>query len=740
VTIGQRVPMIDAAERVTGRARYVLNVEVPGMLVGRILRSPYPHARLQRLDVSKAERLPGVLAVVSRADLLERERFDPFYGPLLRDQPVLALDRVRYAGEALAAVAAIDEETAEQAIELIEAEYDELPAVFDPSAALAADAPILHGESNIGDQFEIRRGELQQGLREADFVFEDEYRCPPVQHVPLEPHVSIAMMDGNKLTVWSSTQTPYVVRAQLAAIFRLPHSHVRVIVHTLGGAYGSKCYPKLEPITALLAWKARRPVKLVLSRSEDFLASCRSGALVRLKSGVMRDGTLIARHTACYFNKGAYTETGPRVIRTGGLASSAAYRIPNVHLESYAVFTNLPPSGPFRAPGAAQTVWASECHMDAIARQLGMDPLELRRRNLVRNGDRYVGGGELDDLHLDELLENAERAIEWTDRAQEVEGVRRRGKGIALAIKTTSTPSTSTATCKLNEDGSLSVLTSSVEMGQGAKTALAQIAADAASLALDQVSISEPDTDSTPFDQTTSSSRTTYSMGTAIRLAADEVRQQLTDLAASELEVSAEDVVTAEGRVSVRGAPERWLTYRDLVRKSRRGNLLGRGSFTSQAKPDPITGEPGVSAHWHHAVGAAEVDVDTETGRVEVVRFHSGVFVGRIINPIQCELQAEGSVTFGLGQVLMEEMAFDDGRLTNPSLSDYMLPSFEDLPNSMIIDVLEEPGSDEIHGIGETALPPVAAAVANAVTDAIGVPFHELPITPERVLRALRAT
>jgi CO/xanthine dehydrogenase Mo-binding subunit len=762
MSIGRRVPMIDARERVSGRIPYALDAKLPGMLVGKILHSPHPHARLVRVDVGPAERLAGVIAAVSRADVQDGDRFDPYYGPVVRDQPVVALDTVRYVGEVVAAVAAVDEETAEAALELIEAEYDSLPAVFDPLAALEPDAPRLHedtgrretppvsswnltpgpfrlaGEGNLVDRVEQEWGNVEQGFRQADLVVEEEYRCPGVQHVPFEPHVAIASFEGSKLTVLSSTQTPHVVRAQLAEIFRLPLTHVRVVVKTLGGGYGAKCYPKIEPIAALLAWKARRPVKLVLERAEDFLATCRAEAVIRLKTGVRHDGTLVARQATCFFNKGAYTETGPRVIRMGGFTTSSAYRIPNVRIESCAVFTNIPPSGPFRGPGAAQAVWAAESHMDTIARRLGLDPLELRRKNLVQNGDRYVGGGDLEDLHFDELLDDLQRVL-GPDQPM-AEGSRKtlkRGRGVALCIKTTGTPSTSSAVCTLNEDGSLSVLTSSVEMGQGAKTVLSQIASDAVGVPFEAVSVSEPDTDLTPYDQTTSSSRTTYSMGTAIRMAGAAVRQQLAELAATELEVSLDDVLLANGRASVKGAAHRSASYGDLVRASQRRNLLGHGTFVSRAKPDPITGEPGASAHWHHAVAAVDVEVDTETGKVRLLACHTGVFAGRKINPVHCELQTEGSAIFGLGQGLMEELVFDDGRLINANLSDYLIPSFKDLPPVLTVNVLETPDSDEIHGIGETALPPVLAAVSNAVAAAIGATIHELPLTPERVLQAL---
>jgi CO/xanthine dehydrogenase Mo-binding subunit len=467
------------------------------------------------------------------------------------------------------------------------------------------------------------------------------------------------------------------------------------------------------------------------------LMSCRSAATIRLKTGVMRDGRLVAAHAQCFYNKGAYAETGSRVTRTGGQSALSAYRTPNSLLESHAVFTNLLPSGPFRGPGAAQSVWAAENHLDEVARRLGMDSLELRRRNIVQDGDRYFGGGELRDLHFDALLDEAERAIGWQEKPSVPSGPVRRGRAIALCIKTTRTPSTSAAMCKLNEDGSLNVLTSSVEMGQGARTALCQIAAEATGVPLEQVSISDPDTDVTPFDETTSASRTTNIMGTAIQIAGTDLKRQLADLAVVELEVAPDDLLLDSGVISVRGAPERSISYGALIRKLRIGTVLGQGRYQSRARPDPVTGQPGVSDHWHHGVCAAEVEVDTETGRVAVRRIHAGVFAGRVVNPQQCELQNEGSAIFGLGQGLMEEMVFDSGRLTNPNLSDYLIPSFKDVPERLTTHVLEG-DSGEIHGLGETLLPPAVAAVTAAVADAIGHSITELPLAPERVLRAIR--
>ena len=775
-TVGQNVGMIDAGQRVRGEASYALNSDLPGCLVGKILRSPYAHARVVNVDTSRAEEVPGVVAVLSRNDLIGNAEIYPYYGMVVRDQAVVAIDEVRFIGDPVAAVAAIDEDTALEALDAIDVEYDELPAVFDPEEALKADAPLVHETlppqhgalpadvvfnaskgSNRLNQYKLRKGNIEEGFLQADRIFENVFRCPPVQHVPLEPHVSMALIEAGRVTVWSATQTPHAVRAQIADIFQLPLSQVRIVVHTLGGGYGAKCYPKLEPLAAVLAWKARRPVKIVLRREEDFLMAAKHEAVIYLKTGVTNDGQITARQATCYFNAGAYADVSPRMIKTGGMVIAGPYRVPNVWVDSYAVYTNIVPSSPFRGPGVSQTTWASELQMDMIAEGLGLDPLEFRQMNILRDGDIFTTGETVHDMHFREmLLEDARKAIDWKPedalwlRPQsgadphpnplpegEGESRKRRGKAITCVIKGTNTPSTSSASCKLNDDGSLNVLTSSVEMGQGAKTVLAQLAAEAAGLPLEAVSVSEPDTDSTPFDQQTSSSRTTYSMGTAVTMAVKDVIHQLKGLASEQLEVMPDDLECAEGKVTVKGSTDS-LSYAAIVRRSRAGNLLGHGTFATKGGVDPETGQGIGSVHWHHAAAACEIEVDTETGKIEILRFHASCFAGRVVNPRLCELQIEGSTLFGIGQALFEEMLYDDGKLINPNLSDYMIPSFIDMPPTMTTAALEDPSAGEIHGIGETAVPAVVPAVANALYNAVGVRITELPLTPERVLRALR--
>jgi CO/xanthine dehydrogenase Mo-binding subunit len=765
-TVGQPVSMIDSGERVRGAISYVLNAELPGCLTGRILRSPYAHARVLRVDTSVAEKLPGVIAVLSRNDLIDNPAFYPYFGQVIRDEPIVAFDKVRFAGDPVAAVAAVDDDAAEAALAAIEVDYEELPGVFDPEEALEPGAPILHETwpeqrgavyadivlntaegSNRLNHFKLRKGDVDSGFQEATHIFEHTFRSPPVQHVPLEPHVCMALVETGKLTVWAGTQSPHAVRAQLAEIFRLPEAQVRVIVHTLGGAYGSKSYPKIEPITAVLAWKARRPVKIVLQREEDFLTCTKHQAVLHLKTGVDANGHIVARKATCYYNAGAYADISPRLIKNAGYAIAGPYRIPNVWVDSYAVYTNIVPAGAFRGYGVSQAAWAYESQMDMMAEALGYDPLEFRTMNVLQDGDTFATGETLFDMHYREmLLENARRAIDWQaddawwkrpSNAGLANGTKRQGKAITCVIKSSVTPSTSSASCKLNDDGSLNVLTSSVEMGQGAKTVLSQIAADAAALPIEAVTISEPDTDFTPYDQITSSSRTTFSMGSAVTMAVDDAIRQLKDLASDILEISPEDLECLDGRVKARGSQQS-LGYGEIVRKSRSGNILGHGTFVTSGGLDPETGQGIGSTHWHHAAAACEVEVDTETGKVDILRFHSSCFAGRVVNPKLCELQIEGSTMFGVGQALFEEMSYDGGQLVNPNLSDYMIPSFKDVPAQLTVAAVEHPGAGEIHGIGETSVPPVMPCVANAVYNAIGVRITDLPITPEKVLRGLR--
>ena len=549
------IGMLDARARVTGSVDYTINHELPGMLHARVLRSIFPHARIVGIDAERARALPGVHLVLTGADLRDRADLFPYFGPVFRDQGILAMDKVRFVGDPVAAVVADSLDTAQAALELIEVDYAELPAVFEPLEALADGAPLVHAEpprtgptfadlvihtradSNVCNYFKLRKGDVGAGFAEADFVFEDTFTSPAVQHVPLETHACVAQANAGRITVWTGVQTPHLLRSQLAEIFHLPLSAVRVIVPTLGGAYGAKCYLSIEPLTAVLAYLSRRPVRLHLSREEEFVTITKHAAVITLKTGVRADGRLVARQSTCYFNTGAYADIGPRLIKNAGYATGGPHSIPNVWVDSYAVYTNTPSAGAFRGYGVSQAAWAYDSQLDMIAERLKLDPFEVRRQNLLVDGQTFATGDLAEDCHFVELLDAAAQGIGWrSDEAPARHGSKVRAKGLSCVIKSTATPSTSTAIVKLNEDGSLSVLTSSVEMGQGLQTALAVIAAEGIGVSIDRVSVSNVDTDLTPYDQQTSSSRSTYSMGSAVQSAMAEIRGQLLDLGAGLLE------------------------------------------------------------------------------------------------------------------------------------------------------------------------------------------------------------
>jgi CO/xanthine dehydrogenase Mo-binding subunit len=749
--------MIDAGQRVTGRVPYTIDVQLPGMLHAAVLRSTTPHARIASLDVSRARTLPGVAAVLTGQDLLGWPGLQPTFGPVFRDRPILAFDKVRYVGDPVVAVAAVDLDTAREALSLVDVEYDELPGVFTVDEALADGAPLLHegppktgqtfadiivnteGGSNICNQFRLRKGDIERGLAEADHVFEDVLSNPPVQHVPLETHAVVAHMTADGLTVYATTQIPFMLRSQLAEVFGLPASRVRVIVKSLGGGYGAKCYPCIEPIAAVLSKATRQPVRLHLTREEEFITVTRHGARIRMTTGLRDDGTIVARKVAAHFNTGAYADIGPRLIKNGGYGTGGPHNIPNVWIDSYAVYTNLPPAGAYRGYGISQAAWAYETQMDLIAQRMGMDPLELRMRNLLVNGQTFATGEAMTDAHFKEILSEVAGRVGWQDGAGPVRhGNKVRAKGLSCIIKGSITPSTSTTTVKMNDDGSLLVLTSSVEMGQGLQSAMAIVAAEQLAMPVERVSVSLPDTDLTPYDQQTSSSRSTFAMGGAVMQACDRIAEQLIRIASDALEIAPGDLELSNGRVVAKGAPDKGMDYGALVRKARAGNLLADGRFETEGGLDPQTGQGIAAPHWHQAAGATEVEVDLETGKVDIVQYHQAVYAGRIVNPVQCELQTEGNVAFGVGHALFESMVFDGGQLQNGNLGDYMMSSNEDMPKKLSVFVLENPETREIHGVGETSLPAVMPAIGNAIFRATGVSIPDLPITPEKILRGLR--
>jgi CO/xanthine dehydrogenase Mo-binding subunit len=746
--IGESAKVPDSLERVTGRLGYAINHEPPGTLHIALVRSDMAHAEIRSVDTAAAQRGTGVVLVLTGAEL-KGLGIRPRFGPVYRDQPVLAIDRVRYVGEPVAVVAATSARLARAAAALIDVEYDELPAVFDPKEAIAPGAIVLHEQTeekgpsfadiilqgragNVCNMFTLRHGEGLDGFRHADRIFEHEFRTPPVQHVSMEPHAAVALFESSRLTVTTCTQTPYAVRDALAYMFDLPAARVRVIVPPVGGGFGGKTYAKVEPVAALVSKLTGRPAKIVLSREEEFVTNSKHQSIIRLRTGVTAAGLLVARHVDALFNAGAYTDISPRLIKNGGYGAIGPYRIPHVHVDSRAIFTNLPSSGAFRGYGVAQGAWAYESQMNIIAAELGIDPVELRRRNLLAEGDSFATGEPLHDIHFREVFDDALTLFD-TDRPPPEAGYIKRGRGCAVIIKSTITPSTSNATMKVNIDGSVDVLTSTVEMGQGSHTALAQIAAQELGLHYHDLQMVGPDTDVTPYDLTTSSSRSTAAMGAAVRDAAAQIRQQLTSLAARQLKVSPEDVEMRDGLLRQRGT-EGALSIAQVVAASKLGTVTATGSFVSEGGLHPETGQGIASDHWHQGAVAAEVDVDVRTGKVTVSRLRASVYAGNVVNPVNARMQIVGSIAFGLSQALFEQIIYDNGHVANQNLSEYALAGRVDLPADLQVSLLENPATTAIHGLGETCLPPVSPAIANAIENATGIRCLQLPMTAERLL------
>jgi CO/xanthine dehydrogenase Mo-binding subunit len=761
-SIGCAPSRLDAWEKVTGRAVYVVDMKLRGMLYGKVLRSPIPHGRIVKLETRKARNLPGVAALVTGEDV-------PFvFGATIRDQPFLARDRVRFVGDPMAAVAAVDLDTAEEALSLVQFELEPLPALFDPAQAMKPEAILIHeglsryavapgifpvGASNICNHFKLRRGDVEKGFLESDAVLEETYTTQMVQHAHLEPHASIAQVDrSGKVTVWSNTQTPHFNRKALAGALGLPLQHVRVIGAPVGGGFGGKNYLKAEPICVALALKTGgRPVKLVYTREEEFgAAPVRHPTRIRCKMGTKKDGTWLAQQMEIIFDTGAYADIGPRVCRNAGFSATGPYQIPHVWIDAYCVYTNNPVGGAFRGFGMPQVTWAVESHIDMMAEKLGLDPVELRLKNGAEEGSLSATGQILHSVGLKETIRQAAFRIGWGQQEKPF-----RAKGIACMHKSTVTPSASSAYVKLNEDSSATLMCSAVEMGQGVSTALAQVVAEELGIPVEKVNVLYPDTDITPYDMATVSSRSIFFVGNAVRRAAEDARQQLLEIAAELLEADPKDLELRSGKVFVRGVPERALAIWEIplgesfyvgTKGGGKGRpVLGRGVFNiPDATPlDPQTGQGrNPSAFWMYATQAAEVEVDPCSGRVEVLRIASAHDVGKSINPRLIEGQIQGALAMGVGTTLLEEMEVEEGRVLNPSFTDYRIPTSLDVPE-MIPIIVEQPHRDGPYGakgLGEPALAPTAAAIANAIYRATGVRVKDLPITPGKILKGLEKT
>jgi CO/xanthine dehydrogenase Mo-binding subunit len=678
--------------RVTGEQAYSVDVIRPRMLHAAFVRSPYAHARVRRVDAS-AVPPDGVTLLPQDVAALGR------YGCQARDQRVLA-DVARHAGDIVAAVAAPTPAAARAAARRIEVDYEELPAVFDAIAAVAPGAPLLHADTaesaqeavsigvrplpgtNVCHRFRLVSGDAARAMAGADVVVSEAFRTPSAAHVPMEPHAAVGEWEDGRLTLWTGTQTPFNMRADLAGLFGLAPEDVRIVVPMMGGSFGAKTFVRTEAIVAALARKAGRPVKAVLDRTEEFLTLNRHPATMRVRLGATRDGTLVAKELDCWVDTGAYADCGPGVATKLGYAGVGPYRIPDVRVDSLAIYTNLPPNGAYRGYGAMQSIFASERAMDVLAERLGMSPLELRRKNLLRDGDRFATGEVMHDVHFEECLQAAADAVGYEADP--------RGKGLCVLLKGMQTPSRAQVAIERTPVGYV-VRSASTEMGQGVKRSIQLMAARLLGCEPGQVVIPDPDTAVTPFDTRTTSSRSTHMMGRA-------------------LEVAVADL----------GDGER-----------------GFGEVVEEGGLDPDTGQGIASSHWHQGAAGAHVSVDEETGKLTVEHLHGVAYAGKVVNTPGAALQNDGSMLMGLGTALFEAIDFGDGQVANANLSDYNVPAPGDVPGRFTQEIIERDGA-EVHGLGETVLPPVPAAIGNAL-GSLGLDVRELPFSAERVLDAVDA-
>ena len=758
--VGGRISRVDALEKVTGHAVYGFDIDLPGMLHGATLRSPLPHARIVGIDVSEAVKAPGVLAVVTGKD------FPVTFGSRIKDQPLLAIDRVRYVGEPVAAVAAETEARALEALEKIRVKYDALPAVFDPREALKEEAPRVHPDlaayprvgndlvpgTNICTLRTYRLGDVEAGFAEADEIFEDEFSAHAVSHATMEPHCAVAQYfapDGHT-TLWSSTDRPYLVLRDLAEALAVPTNRIRVIVPYVGGAFGGKNTLMAEAVAvALSRFTNGRPVKVVFSREEALSATrIRLGAFMRLKTGVKRDGTFTARRADIVWDSGAYLCGKQGVAIRGAYTIFGPYRIPNIELISHLVYTNKEVSGSYRGYGTTQVTWACESQMGIIARKLGIDPLEIRLKNAYVDGDRYINGQVLHGVGLKESLLKASQEIGWTDRAQQPSATKRRGKGMAVTLKGTITPTGSCCFVRVSQDATATVICTVPETGGGQRTVLTQMAADILGLPLDSITVTHPDTSVTPYNDAVGSSRTTFHMGNVLMKACLHVRGKILALAGEILHTDPSRLSLAEGNVVEQGVGNRMTVKALLTEKY--GPFM---DITGEAYYDPadsplLAANPGLkgwdskmsSIFWMFATHAVEVEVDTETGVVKILKVAAAHDVGRAINPVGCEQQIEGSVIMGLSNTLFEEFKMEKGRILNDTFADYKLATILDMPR--IVPIIVESHHKEApfgaKGVGEPAAACTAPAIASAIFDAVGIRINDLPLTPEKVLAALK--
>ncbi len=750
-TIGQNTPQVNARAKVLGRAQYTGDLKLPGMLHAKVLRSPYPSARIVSIDVAAARALPGVRVVLTGADAPRT-----CWGVSHKERRVLAEGVVRFAGEEVAAVAADTEEIARDALDLIRVEYEEIPAVFSPEAALAETSIHVHPgrKSNLAHEIEFHRGDVGAGFAKADLVHEATYTTHAQYPGYLEPMGTLATVDADgRLQVWTSTQSVYLARARLAAALEMPVSMVRVIAPTVGGGFGAKIVEDDNTLLAgLLALRSGRPVRLVNNRLEDFLAACSSlPERITLRLGMLRNGMIVAKDVLILADCGAYAGLCGEIMHVTAMRSDNMHRLENVRCHAKLAYTHNPPHGAFRGFGGTQMLFALNSHIDTMARQLGLDPVDVHKMNAIRAGDTSVHGWKIGSTGLIDCLEQCTQAIGWNTASPPAGHLaKRRGKGVAAAMhvsgnRTMGNWDGSTVLLKMNEDGRVVLHTAEGDMGQGAQTMLSQIVAHELKLPLNHVQVALPDTDAAPYAIGSLASRVTIVAGNAALVAARIARDQLLGAAAQLLATTPDQCVLDDGGVCLISDPNQRKIRAEVVRHHiwRHGGqgLQIQGTWDADTVMFDKDLYGNIAPAYSFAAQAVEVEVDTETGQVKLLQSFVSDDCGKALNPMAVHGQSNGAAAQAIGWTLYEQLQLDQGRLVNGNFADYTMPTSDSLPELRggIVESNEPNGPYGAKGASETAILPGAAAIANAIFDAIGVRITDLPITPEKVLAALAA-
>lgn len=738
--IGQSLPRANARQRVTGEQRYIADFSPPDMLHARLVTVPCARAKINHIDTSRALALPGVHAVLTAADLPQPM---PRYGPLVDDRPVLAIGETKYWGDPVAIVAADNEDLAALAATLVQVEYEDQPGVYTLEQALTPQAPLVQDPelrsndpnrySNISGCWHYEWGDISEA--DADLVLENSYSFPMISHFAIEPHAFMADSQGDALTVWSTVQHPFLLQGVLARVFGMPLAKVRVIALDAGGGFGGKGYPKFEPAVAFLARLTGRPVRLRLSFAESFIASRRASSCVRMRTGFKRDGSLVFNEVEGDYLIGAYVDITHRIVSKAGYLGNGPYWCPNTFVSVRSVFSNTATSTAFRGFGAPQLLWALESQMDHAARQLNIDRVDIRLRNLPDRGDTLVPGDIPVDGQWKDGLRRVAKLIGWDEPLPP-----NSGRGVAVGIKSPAPGTASSAIVRLHWDGSATVMAGTTDVGQGSRTVFAQIVAHELGIPYERVCVVSGDTGMASFDSITASSRSTVFMGNAIINACNNLRAQVAQKVIERFQVTPETVVVANGQVSI---AEQALTYSEFIQKYyglRQGEIVGVGEYS--APFDPIHPLGGKAAFWEVIFFGAMVQVDEETGEYRVLRLATVGDIGKALNRAQVEGQDEGGALMGLGHTMMEHLIYnDDGRLLNQGALDYRIPTAKDIPLIFSADLLENgdgPGPYGAKGTGESGVLAVSSAVVSAVTEATNVVVRDLPLTPEDLWQALQ--